>query len=158
MSVECDLWSMGVDLQVNMACCARSFLLFEVSQLVEHLFSKWEAYPTGLWKQRCLNLDFMHVSPDPCESTSVDERRDLIVRHHSEFFFFFFFFRKKRFVVPTDGAKLLIQFSAWWRVGWWFTWRFALFFMICKIINTAPGVPTIPLRCLSQMIVWIWAE
>jgi hypothetical protein len=33
---------------------------------------------------------------------------DLITSHHSEFIF-----RKKRFVVPTDGAKLLIQFSAW---------------------------------------------
>jgi hypothetical protein len=53
--------------------------------------------------------------------------------------FFFFCCCKKRFVVPTDGAKLLIQFLAWWRVGWWFAWRFALFFMICKIINIAPG-------------------
>jgi hypothetical protein len=91
--------------------------------------------------------DLLHVSPDPCESAFVDERHDLIVSHHSEFIYLFF--ARNNLSFPTDGAKLLEQFSVRWRVDLWF----AVFFIICKKEQTMRqrgGLPTSPLRCLSQ--------
>jgi len=84
-----------------------------------------------------------------CGSLSVIaiifETRTVWLRsHHSEFIFC-----KKQSIVPTDGAKLLEQFSVRWRVDLWFV----VFFIICKEEQTMrqrEGLPTSPLRCLSQ--------
>jgi hypothetical protein len=56
-----------------------------------------------------LGSNSLHVGPDLRKSAFVDEWRDLDLSHH----FGFFFLYKKLFVVPTDGAKLLMQFPAW---------------------------------------------
>jgi hypothetical protein len=55
----------------------------------------------------CMISDLLHANPNRRKSASVDKGRDLIASHHSEFIVF----ARNDLSFPTDGAKLLEQFS-----------------------------------------------